>query len=363
MTPESVCHSAQAADRDHCTQMTDPDHRHSQARGNRQSISSASSPSPPPPQLNFGFVKVADIPQVHIPEIYRLPTRSAGQPPVAVSSVAGPPLLDDLFWILPTVSFGVNIQFLSESSIPQVLLPPGWNVLLQNPVPVVPVSSIPQVQLSANWNAPLQNVIPVVPPLPVFPRRGRGRPPVGPLHDLSGVQSNYAGNNLHRSHIAQREHAANYQTHLAHGLQEQLRAENNAYLRREEQERQAQMLQEEQRIRIEQQQRETAERIRRMQHFAKEESQRCEELGRQELRRQEVHEQLLAERYWLQIEDEHIRREKQNRVEAESLRLEANRREELAHLAREEHHRQLQTEAAIQRQLELDTEQLRLSSQ
>jgi len=50
-------------------------------------------------------------------------------------------------------------------------------------------------------------------------------------------------------------------------------------------------------------------------------------------------------------------------VKAENLRLEANRREELARLAREEHDRQLQTEAAIQRQLELDTEQLRLSSQ
>ena len=151
------------------------------------------------------------------------------------------------------------------------------------------------MQLPANWNAPLQNAIPVVPSVPVFPKRGRGRPPVGPLHDLSGVQSNSAWNNLHRGHIAQREHAANYQTYLAHGLQKQLRAENDAHLRREEQERQAQMLQEEQRIRIEQQQRETAERIRQMQHFAEEESQQHKEPRRQELRRQKVHEQLLAE--------------------------------------------------------------------
>jgi len=92
----------------------------------------------------------------------------------------------------------------------------------------------------------------------------------------------------------QREHAANYQTHLAHGLQEQLRAENDAYLGREEQERQAQILQEEQRIRIEQQQRETAERIREMQRFAEEESQQHEELRRQELRRQES-----MSSYWL----------------------------------------------------------------
>jgi len=162
--------------------MTDPDHHRSQVRGNRQSIPSAPSPSPPPPQPNFWFVRVADIPQVHIPEIHRLPARSAGQPPVAASSVAGPPLLNDPFRILSIVSSGVNVQFLSGSSIPQVLLPPGWNALLQNPVPVVPVNSIPQMQLPANWNAPLQNAIPVVPPVPVFSRRGRGRPPVGPCY-------------------------------------------------------------------------------------------------------------------------------------------------------------------------------------
>jgi len=120
-----VCHSARAADRDRRNQMINPDHRRSQARGNRQSIPSAPSPFPPPPQPNFGFVRVADIPQVHIPEIHRLPTRSAGQPPVTASFVAGPPLLNDPFHILPTVSSGVNVQFLSGSSIPQVLLPPG----------------------------------------------------------------------------------------------------------------------------------------------------------------------------------------------------------------------------------------------
>jgi len=175
--------------------------------------------------------------------------------------VAGPPLLDDLFQILPTVPSGVNVQFLSGSNISQVQLPSGWNAPLQNPVPVVLVNSIPQVQLPANWNALLQNAMPVVPPVPVFTRRGRGRPPLGPYYNLSGGKANPAWNNLHQGHIAQREHAANYQAHLAHSLQEQIRAENEAQLRREEQERQNQLLQEEQRIRIE-----------RMQHFAEEES-------------------------------------------------------------------------------------------
>jgi len=74
------------------------------------------------------------------------------QPSVAMSSVAGPPLLDDPFQILSTVPSGINVQFLSGSNIPQVQLPSGWNALLQNPMPVVSVNSISQVQLSANWN-------------------------------------------------------------------------------------------------------------------------------------------------------------------------------------------------------------------
>ena len=41
----------------------------------------------------------------------------------------------------------------------------------------------PEVWLPANWDAPLQNPMPVVPPMPIPPRRGRGRALLGPLHD------------------------------------------------------------------------------------------------------------------------------------------------------------------------------------
>ena len=68
-TPESACHSAQAADQDRRNQMTDPDYWHSQARGDP--VHSAPPPRPLS-QPNFQFVRVADILQIHIPEIYRL---------------------------------------------------------------------------------------------------------------------------------------------------------------------------------------------------------------------------------------------------------------------------------------------------
>ena len=227
--------------------MTDPDQRHSQARGNF-GHSDPSVPPLPPPQPNFGFVR-ANISQIH--------TSSAGstvQPSVAVSSVAGPSLADDPFQIPPATPSGVNYQFLTGSSISQVQQPSGLNAPLQNPISVVSVDNIPQVQLPANWDTPLQNIMPVVPPVPVFPRRGRGRGrgrlPVGPLHDLSGGQSNPAWNNLHRGHIAQREHTANYQAHLARLKQEQARAEYEEHLRTEELNRQAEIEQEEERRRI-----------------------------------------------------------------------------------------------------------------
>jgi len=242
--------------------MTDPDHRCSQARGNRQSVPSAS--SSPPPQPNFGFVRVADIPQVHISEIHRLSidrsSRSAvpaghsvAGPPVSVSGhpVAGPSVLDDPFRIFSTVTSGVDYQFLSANQIPQVQLPPGWNAPLCNPVPLrphpsgfVPVNQILQVQLSDNWNALLQNPIPVVPPVSVplirSRGRGRGRLPTGPLHDLSGAQTNPAWNNLHRGHIAHRELTANQQAILQY-----LELE---HLRNEEQARQAQLQAETERL-------------------------------------------------------------------------------------------------------------------
>ena len=68
----------------------------------------------------------------------------------------------------------------------------------------------PEVQLPANWDAPLQNPILVVPPMPVCPRRGPHRAPLGPLHDISSGQSDPALNTLHHGHIAHREQAANH---------------------------------------------------------------------------------------------------------------------------------------------------------
>ena len=53
--------------------------------------------------------------------------------------------------------------------------------------------------------------MPVVPPMPTFHRRGQGRAaPLGPLHDISGQQSDPALNGLHHGHIAHREQADNH---------------------------------------------------------------------------------------------------------------------------------------------------------
>ena len=78
----------------------------------------------------------------------------------------------------------------------------------------------PEVQLPANWDAPLQNPIPVVPPIPVHPRRGPCRAPLGPLHDISSGQSDPALNTLHRGHIAHREQAANHRAEVEILLQQ-----------------------------------------------------------------------------------------------------------------------------------------------
>ena len=79
----------------------------------------------------------------------------------------------------------------------------------------------PEVQLPANWDAPLQNPMPVVPPMPTFHRRGRGRvAPLGPLHDISGQQSDPALNGLHCGHISHREQAANHCADVQNLLQQ-----------------------------------------------------------------------------------------------------------------------------------------------
>ena len=284
--------------------MTDPDHCRSQARDNRNPISSV---PPPPPQPNFGAMLAANIPQIYIPEIHRLPVATSGsavssafmQPSGSgVSVIARPSVSDDSFRILPTVTSGIDYQFLSESNIPQVQLPPGWNAPLYNPVPLRPpsgfscVNEIPQVQLPDNWNAPLQNLMPVVPPVPVFPTRGRGRgrgrPSVGSLYDLSGDQTNPAWNNLHSGHIVQREQAANHQSLLEQCAER--------YLRDQEQARQQQLEAEAQRLREEQ-----------------------EEVRRKNEKIQEL--QLLAERLRIQAQEQEACRRQNEEQQQQLLEL------------------------------------------
>ena len=72
----------------------------------------------------------------------------------------------------------------------------------------------PEVQLPANWDTPLQSPMPAVPPMPIPPRRGRGRAPLGPMHDISGRQNDPALNGLHRGHIAHREQASNHRAEV-----------------------------------------------------------------------------------------------------------------------------------------------------
>jgi hypothetical protein len=99
----------------------------------------------------------------------------------------------------------------------------------------------PEVQLPANWDAPLRNPMPVVPPMPAPHRRRRGRAPHGPLHDISGRQSDPALNGLHRGHIAHREHAANHRADFQNLLrQRQQHQEQQIQIERERLRQQAQ---------------------------------------------------------------------------------------------------------------------------
>ena len=244
--------------------MTDPDHRRSQARGNRHSTPSL---SPLPSQPNFGAAQASGS---------------------EISVATEPSVSDDPFRVLSTVTSGVDYQFLARNNIPQVQLPSDGQYTSmhsesfgQLATGMSSVNYIPQVQLSNNWNAPLRNPIPVVPPAPV-PYRGRGRPPTGPLHALSGNQANPAWNNLHRGHIAYREQRALYE----HWREEQAK----------QQRLNAEMLRQEQTTREELHQRETAQHIRHLQSVADDlamEQRRHQDRIRQETEQQQ---QLMAER-------------------------------------------------------------------
>ena len=139
----------------------------------------------------------------------------------------------------------------------------------------------PEVQLPANWDAPLQNPIPVVPPMPTLHRRGRGRPPCGPLHDISGPQCDPAHSGLHRGHIAHREQVANHRA-----------AVENLLRQRQEQH--------EQQIRVEREQ--------------------LEDLQRQAEQRQRDHDLLMEARAAILRVQERQRREAQRAIDEEEER-------------------------------------------
>ena len=139
----------------------------------------------------------------------------------------------------------------------------------------------PEVQLPANWDAPLQNPIPVVPPMPTLHRRGRGRPPRGPLHDISGPQCDPALSGLHRGHIAHREQVANHRA-----------AVENLLRQRQEQH--------EQQIRVEREQ--------------------LEDLQRQAEQRQRDHDLLMEARAAILRVQERQRREAQRAIDEEEER-------------------------------------------
>ena len=162
--------------------MTNPDHCHSQARGNRHSTPFL---SPLPSQPNFGAAQTSGS---------------------RVSVVASPHVSDDSFRDPSTVTSGVNYQILAGSNIPQAQLSSDGQYssmhsgsFRQSAAGVPSVNDISQVQLPDNWDTPLQNPIHA----PVSYRdRGRGRPPAGPFYALLGNQANPAWDNLHRGHIA-----------------------------------------------------------------------------------------------------------------------------------------------------------------
>jgi hypothetical protein len=178
--------------------MTDPDDRHSRSR-------SATPPVTPQaiPQPNFLADLAASIPQVQIPSDFDAPRlhpmpRVNLQPPLqptpGVSAAPAAISLND-----PEDPFGFGFGS-----------GPRHNLAPQRLAGVYGVNMSPEVHLPANWNALLQNPMPAVPPMPIPPRRGQGRPPLGPLHDISGRQRDPALHGLHRGHIAHREQAANH---------------------------------------------------------------------------------------------------------------------------------------------------------
>ena len=209
--------------------MTDPDDRRSRSRGTTPPATPQAVPQP-----NFLADLAARIPQVQIPADFDAPRlhpmpRVNFQPPLqptpGVSAAPAAMSLND-----PEDPFGFG--FGSGGG-------PTHDLALQRLAEVYGVNIPPEVQLPANWDALLQNPMPVVPPMPIPPRRGRGRRALGPLHDISGSQRDPALNGLHRGHIANREQAANHcaevQNLLQQRQQQQERLQEQMRIEREQQ--------------------------------------------------------------------------------------------------------------------------------
>ena len=184
--------------------MTNPDDRCSRSKSRTPPV-----PSPVIPQPNFLANDVDDLdaaPGPHsMPTLPRLNLWPSG-PMLGVFTVQAIPAnsisLND-----PEDPFGFDDG-------------PRHNLAPQRLAEQYGVHMPPEICLPANWDAPLQNPMPVVPPMPISHRRGQGRAPLGPLHDISGRQSDPALNGLHHGHIAHREQAMNHRAEVQNLLQQ-----------------------------------------------------------------------------------------------------------------------------------------------
>jgi hypothetical protein len=149
----------------------------------------------------------------------------------------------------------------------------------------------------------MQNPMPAIPPMPIPPKRGRGRgcrAPLGPLHDMSGRESDPALNRLHRGHIAQREQAANHRAEVQNLLQQ----------RQQQQEQVAEQM------RVER------DRLADLQHHAQQEAQLQQQQQNEEQQRREA--QTERNMAWAR---ERLREAQQTFEEEERLNLEAHLRQ------------------------------------
>ena len=218
-TPESARQRARTAARLHQLQMTDPDDRRSRSRSRSVTPPVTDGAIPQPNFLADQTPADLNAPRLHSTPRLNLqpPMRGASAIPANSISLNDP---EDPFGFHDGPRHNLALQRLAEEYGVNVMIPP-------------------EVQLPANWDAPLQNPMPAIPPMPILPRRGRGRAPLGPLLDISGRQNDPALNVLHGGHIAHREQAANHRAEAQILLQqrqqqqEQLAEQTQMQLERE----------------------------------------------------------------------------------------------------------------------------------